>query len=139
MPRPRTSTDPHADRHRTLGDAELAASPIFLAPRAGWSTETREEYDAYRTSEAAKALRAEDVYTVRRLFDYIDGLTLLWSTAGAAGYDRASLLAIATLQRMVSELSTQLGIGPRARQGLGIKTEAQPGDALDAFLAERSP
>lgn len=121
--RPRTSADPNARAGRSLGDAELAdQAPSFLAP-GQWHDETINAYHAFANSTAARALRPEDIWTVRRLFHYLDRLA----------HTDLSLAELRTLEDVVAKLSTQVGYGPRARLGLGIKTETRPGSRLAAF------
>lgn len=133
--RPRTSPDPHAHRGRLLGDAELASdAPAFLPARSSWLAETRKTYAEYAQSQAARALRAEDMPVVRRLFDYIDRLTRFWDQIPDNPIDAAKALqSIRLLQGLVSTLSREVGLGPSARQSLGIRTETRPGSKLDAF------
>jgi len=125
MPRERTSADPHG---RTRGDAELQGGAVrLLGARGRWRADTKAAYRAYVGSAAAKALRAEDAWQARRLFDLLDRLDALMDD------DTADLMDIGRLARMTTELARALGIGPSARLSLGIKTEASPGSKLDAF------
>jgi phage terminase small subunit len=121
-----------------LGDAELAPeAPSFLPARTSWLAETRKTYTEYAGSQAAKALRSEDMPVVRRLFDYIDRLTRFWDQVPDNPEDaRNALQAIRALQALVTALSREVGYGPAARQALGIRTETRPGSALAAFRRE---
>jgi hypothetical protein len=88
-------------------------------------------------SATARALRAEDVSAVLRLFGYQDELAQRWDAfvEGRTEDERDALSIIRGLESMVTSLATSLGIGPRARQSIGIKTETKPGSRLDAFRA----
>jgi|SRR5580704_2773934 hypothetical protein len=148
--RPRNLADDSARARagRSLGDAEMTATALTF-PRLPnrWLTETRAAFRAYERSETAKALRAEDVPAVMRLFEYLDALTKRWelmqrraddafSNGTAATLDeREAIAVIRQLEGMVITLAAALGVGPRARQSLGIKTEHRPGSRLDAFRA----
>ena len=138
MPRRRTSTNPSAHVWRT-GNAELATvAPRFLPARRRWTAETRERYRTLQRSDAARALRPEDVSTVRRLFDYSDELARRWDAwETGARCDRDALAVIKALEAMVSTLTRSLGIGPVIRVSLGlqgnISTPKRP--KLAAFMA----
>ena len=138
--RPRTSDDPRAAaRGRALGDAELATeAPTFPPLPRRWRPETREAFRVYAGSETAKALRVEDVPAVMRLFAYQDELAQRWDALldGNVSDEGEAVRIIRALESMTTALATSLGIGPRARQSLGIKTEKRPGSRLDAFNSE---
>lgn len=111
-----------------MGDTEMASdAPKFLPARMAWAQSTRSQYFTFQASQAARALREEDLPTVKRCFDYIDRLTSLLTDPDA------SPTAIAKWQSMVTSVSKEIGLGPGARQALGIKTEVKPGSRLDAF------
>jgi hypothetical protein len=114
------------------------ARPDFPPLPRRWRAETRDAFRVYIASDTARALRAEDVPAVMRLFAYTDELAQRWDAwmEGNVTDTREALAVIRTLDAMVTALSTSLGIGPRARQSLGIKTETKPGSKLDAFRAD---
>ncbi len=113
----------------------VGAVPTFPSLPRRWRAETRDAFRVYEKSETARALRAEDVPTVMRLFAYQDELAQRWDAFidGRVEDEKDALTVIRALESMSNALATSLGIGPRARQSLGIKTETKPGSRLDAF------
>ena len=102
----------------------------LLPARPTWRPDTRAAYRAYGRSAAVKALRDEDVWQARRLFDMLDMLDGLMEPTADRGID---LMDVGRCARMATEYAKALGIGPAARLSLGIKTETAPGSRLDAF------
>lgn len=139
--RPRLDAATNAQNRpgRSLGDAELVgAVPEFPALPRRWRAATRDAFRTYERSETARALRAEDIPAVMRLFAYTDELAQRWDAFidGNIDDERDALAVIRALESMATALATSLGIGPRARQSLGIKTETKPGSRLEAFRAD---
>lgn len=138
-PRVNAATTAQNRPGRSLGDAELVGgAPSFPPLPRRWRAETRDAFRVYEKSETARALRAEDVPAVMRLFGYQDELAQRWDAfiEGNIEDEKDALTVIRALESMGTALATSLGIGPRARQSLGIKTESKPGSRLDAFRAD---
>lgn len=136
-PRLEAQTNTVNGRGRSIGDAEMvSAAPVFPPLPRRWREETRANFRTYTSSETARALRAEDVPAVMRLFAYQDELAQRWDAfiGGNVDDEKDALTVIRALESMSNALATSLGIGPRARQSLGIKTESKPGSRLAAFL-----
>ena len=86
-------------------------------------------------TRAERALR--DTPQALRLYDYLDKLDRMWrSVPDDPREARESLLAVRTLQNLISALARELGVGPLARRNLGVLTEARPMSKLEAFNAE---
>lgn len=135
--RPRSSQDPNAARNRAIGDVELAAvAPRFPNVDPGWLPATQAAYGRFRRSVTARALRDVDMPAVRRLFSYSDRLDRLLATLDDPEVDAAAAVRqVRAWQAVISSVSAELGVGPRARQSLGIRTEVAVGSRLDAFRA----
>lgn len=135
--RPRTSTDPHAARWRTVSDGELSESAIPFPPAGEhWTERTRAHYSTYVESETARLLRAEDVPNAVRLFEYLDRLARMIGALDDIPDDGVAkaLANVKAMESMVITLSNHLGIGPNARARLSVKTNDKPGSKLEAFL-----
>jgi hypothetical protein len=111
-------------------------APRFLPAGKTWSMEVKRAYRTFQVSETAKFLRKEDVWAVRRLYDYLNQVQHLWDTLiNAKAPDKEAVAMVATLENIISRLSTSVGLGPKARQSLGISTQRKPGSKFDDFLS----
>jgi hypothetical protein len=137
--RPRTSSDPYAKNRRTLGDAELSATPIKLPPANDrWLESTRKAWNVYAKSQAAQALRAEDFPFAVLCYEYQDRIAKALNSIDMAAdpaEESKALVNVKSWQGMILQLANHLGIGPAARQRMGIKTNEKPGSRLQAFIA----
>lgn len=117
-------------------NAELAeTAPTFLPPRPAWSASTKRSYVEYGASPAARALRPDDLWGVRQLFDYIDRLDIAWAKVPDAPTPaaRQTLNVVRVLQDLVSRRSKEYGLGPSARKALGIPDAPPHVSKLDQY------
>ena len=134
MPRPRTARKPNLSTR--LPDLKPTAHPATLLPaRADWLQTTREAYEMYAKSQEAGMLHDVDsAVSARFLFDVVDKRDRMWSQIGDEPTKaREAILAVKSLQMMVSTISRELGINPRARRDLGVTSDASPMSRLEKF------
>jgi hypothetical protein len=112
MPRRRTSTDPYAALRGRLPDVQVrdGQALTFLDEPDEWLPSTTAAYLAFQLSEAARALRAEDLSSVVALFRFVDRRDRLLDELDADPKTaRIQLLMIRTMQGCVDSLASQLG------------------------------
>jgi hypothetical protein len=103
-----------------------------------WLPATRRWYKTYEASEAARALRDEDMPTVRLyaiLMDHHDRLMAVLDTQ--TGMEEArTFRSLRGLFGQMHAIATALGMFPAGRLRLGIETNMPeaPGARLDAFI-----